>query len=104
MIRLVCINEYCKYSYEVSEAELKEYGKYHEKCLICGSKLEIADKSLKEIVKQDVDTEIKNNVDIWFKQLGIEYTIEMVERHKGTAIYRLYKAEIEKRGFKLKED
>lgn len=38
----------------------------------------------------------------WFRQLGIEYTLELIERHKELAVYRLYKAEIEKRGLKLK--
>jgi hypothetical protein len=102
MIKLVCINENCKYSYQVSENELKEYGQYHKQCLICGSKIEVAKESLDEIVKLDIEERVKNNVSEWFAELGIEGTIELIERNKALAVYRLYKAEIEKRGFKIK--
>ena len=102
MIRLKCLNENCEYSYEVSEAEIKEYGEYHKKCLICGSELRVTKESIKEIVKKDLEIEIKKNVDTYFKNLGIEYTIEMIERNKELAIKRLYVAEIRKRGFKIK--
>ena len=54
MIKLKCINEQCNYSYEVSKTELEEYGQYHTNCLICGSKLEVAKESMKEIVEKDL--------------------------------------------------
>jgi hypothetical protein len=100
MIRLKCINENCGYSYEVSENEIKEYGQYHTKCLICGSKLQVT--NLEEIVEKDLETQVKENLDKWFKELGIEATIEMCERNSNNVCYRLYKTELEKRGFKLK--
>jgi len=102
MIHLKCINNDCGYSYQVSENELKEYGQYHKNCLICGSQLKITQESLDEVVKLDIEQRVKNNVNEWFAELGIEGTIELIERNKGLAVYRLYKAEIEKRGFKLK--
>ena len=101
MIKLKCNNDHCKFSYSVSEKEFVEYGKmYHAFCQICGSKLEVV--NLEELVRKDIDTEVKENVDMWFARLGIEYTLELLERNKDIPIYRLYKAEIEKRGLKLK--
>jgi hypothetical protein len=67
--------------------------------MICGAKLDVV--NLEEIVRTDIDTEIRDNVSMWFRTLGIEYTLEMIERHKDLAVYRLYKAEIERRGLKL---
>jgi hypothetical protein len=101
MIRLKCINDNCAFTYSVSEEEFKEYGKhYHQFCMICGSKLQVD--NLEEIIVKDTEEKVKEYIDLWFRTLGIEYTIEMVERHKELAVYRLYKAEIEKRGFKIK--
>lgn len=101
MIKLKCSNENCAFTYSVSEKELEEYGEhYHTFCMICGSKLQVI--NLEEIVANDVEQKVKEYIDLWFRTLGIEYTIEMIERHKDLAVYRLYKAEIEKRGFKIK--
>lgn len=101
MIRLKCCNNKCAFSYSITETELKEYGEvYHKFCIVCGSKMEVD--NLEEIVKKDLETRVKEYIDLWFRELGVEYTIEMVEKHKGESIYRLYKQEIEKRGFKIK--
>jgi hypothetical protein len=100
MIKLKCSNDKCAFTYSVSEGEFEEYAKtYHSFCMICGAKLDVV--NLEEIVRTDIDTEIRDNVSMWFRTLGIEYTLEMIERHKDLAVYRLYKAEIERRGLKL---
>lgn len=98
MIKLKC--QHCKYEYSITEEELRDNGELHKYCFICGGVVDII--NLEEITRKDIDTEIKENVDLWFRTLGIEYTIEMCERHKDLAVYRLYKEEIEKRGLKLK--
>lgn len=98
MIKLKC--KHCKYQYEISEAELQDNGELYRYCLMCGGEIEIL--NLVEIIAKDLETQIRKNIDKWFKELGIEYTIEMCERNKNNACYKLYKRELEKRGFKLK--
>lgn len=100
MIKLRCVNPDCNYCYQISKKELEEYGQYHKVCIICGSLLQVD--NLKELVKLDLEQRIKNYVDKYFKTLGIEYTLELIARHKDLAVYRLYKTELEKRGFKIK--
>lgn len=101
MIKLKCQNPSCAYCYSVSPKELEEYGKlYHNICMICGKRLDVV--NLEEIIKKDIETKVKEYVDLWFKTLGIEYTLEMIERNKNQACYRFYKTELLRRGFKLK--
>lgn len=100
MIILKCINNICGYSYKVTQKELEEYPNYHSSCFICGSKLKVI--NLEEIIVKDLEKKVKDNIDEWFRTQGIEATIEMVERNRDLAVYRLYKVELEKRGFKLK--
>ena len=102
MIKLVCVNEVCGYSYQVSENELKEYGQYHKQCLICGSKIKVAKESLDEIVKLDIEQRVKENIDKWLVEIGGDETLSLIQRNKNQACYRLYKAEMIKRGFIVK--
>jgi hypothetical protein len=103
MIRLKCINEKCGFSYEISENEIKEYGQYHTKCLICGSKLEIAKESLEKIINTDLETKIKENIDKWVKKFGWDYVIDLVKKYKDYyAVGRLYVEELKRRGFNIK--
>jgi hypothetical protein len=101
MIKLKCSNDKCGYSYELTEIELRENGNYYVFCFVCGAKNKVT--NIEEIVEKDLETQVKENVDLWFKKLGVEYTLEMCERNKNSVCYRLYKTELEKRGFKLKE-
>ena len=94
MIKLKC--QHCKYEYSVSEEELRDNGELHRYCFVCGGLIEVI--NLEEIIRKDIDTEVKDNVDIWFRQLGIEYTIELIFRHKELAVFRLYEQELKKRG------
>jgi len=102
MIKLMCVNEVCKYSYQVSENELKEYGQYHKNCLICGSQLKITQESLDEVVKLDIEQRVKENIDKWLKEIGGDETLSLIQRNKNQACYRLYKEEMIKRGFIVK--
>lgn len=87
--------------FEKTEEELRNE-KVITHCPYCGDKLRIL--NIEDVVKSDIDTQVKNYIDKWFKELGIEGTIEMIERNKNQeASYRLYKTELEKRGLKLKE-
>jgi len=104
MIKLICINPDCKYAYTVSENELKEYGQYHKKCLICGSKLVVAKESLVEIVKHDLLIQVKENVDKYIRELGIEGAWELIERNSDQSCARLYFDEFKRRGINLKKE
>ena len=99
MIKLKCL--VCGYIFEVSEYELRTFPDYYDKCFLCNGQLRV--ENLEEIVKYDIDKQIKEYLDKWFNELGVEGTIELIERHKDQPSYRLYKAELERRGFKLKE-
>lgn len=100
MIKLRCCNSECAFSYSVSEAELKEYGElYHNKCMICGSKLII--NNLGEIMEKDIMQKVKENLDKYIGELGIEGAWELIERNKNQACARLYFEEFKRRGINL---
>jgi predicted ATP-dependent endonuclease of OLD family len=102
MIKLRCSNKLCDYCYQVSEKELQENSTYHSHCLICGSLLEVT--NLEEIIKTGLTERVKEYIDKYFKEIGLEATLEMVERNRNQSCFRLYKEELERRGFKLKEN
>ena len=81
--------------FEKTEEELQNE-KVITHCPFCGEKLHIL--NLEEVVKKDIDTEVKDNLKKWFNELGIEGTIELIERHDNLAVQRLYKQELRKRG------
>jgi hypothetical protein len=99
LIKLRCKNPVCKYNYEITEAELIDNGELHRFCLMCGGENEIL--NLEEIVDTDIERQVRDNINKWFKSEGIERTIEICEKHKSSAIYRLYQAELKKRGFNI---
>jgi hypothetical protein len=103
MIRLICVNDDCKYSYDVSEKELTEYSGYHKKCLICGSQLKVTQESLNEIVGKDLYTQANELLDKWVKEIGWDNTIDLIKRHKEQPCYRIYKDILKKRGFNIKD-
>lgn len=101
MIKLRCCNPDCKFVYSVSEKEYQEYGKvYHSQCMICGAKLEV-DK-LMEMVKFEIYKRAEEYLNKWIAKLGLEGCMELLERHRNQACYRIYKELMEKRGLKLK--
>jgi len=97
IIKFYC-EKHCA-DFQKTEEELRNQ-KVITNCPFCGQKLRI--QNLNEIITLDTEQTVKEYVDLWFLKMGIEYTIELIERHKDLAVYRLYKAEIEKRGFKLR--
>lgn len=103
MIKLICVNDVCKYSYEVSEKELTEYPEYHKKCLICGNQLKVTEESLNEVVKKDLYTQAEDYINKWSAEMGLEGCMELIERHKDQSCYRIYKEILEKRGLKIKD-
>jgi len=103
MIKLKCINENCNFSYSVSEKEFLEYGKiYHNRCMICGSKLE--DDNLKEIVEKDLYQRAEDYINKWVAEIGWDRTLDLIKNNKNQACARLYFDELKRRGFTIKED
>lgn len=94
MIKLKC--QHCKYLYSVSEEELQDNRELHKYCFICGGLIEVI--NLDEIIRKDIDTEVIDNINSWFKIFGIEATIELIFRHKYLAVFRLYEEELKRRG------
>jgi len=102
MIKLKCINEFCDYCFEVSEKEYRDNKHLYQICIICGSKLEVTKESLKEMVKKTLEQEIKERVDKYIAELGIEGTWELLERNKNYPMTKLFFDELRKRGINLK--
>ena len=100
MVKLKCQNPACNYLYEITKKELENNPQYHRTCIVCGSQLKVD--NLAEIVEKDLQTQAELYINKWIKELGAEGCIELVERNKNTACYRIYKDILEKRGFKLK--
>jgi hypothetical protein len=98
MIKLKCTNKNCQYSYSISETEFIENGNYYTHCLVCGAKNEID--NLAEIVDEDIVKEIEKRVSQYFKELGLEYTIQIIDHLAEGKTKELYKKELRKRGLK----
>jgi hypothetical protein len=98
LIKLKCLNENCEYCFEVSEAELRDNPQYYERCLVCGSKLKVEKECLKEIVKKDLYQQAEEYLNKWFGEMGIEGTLEMIEKFKEQPTYRIYQDLLRKRG------
>jgi uncharacterized protein YuzB (UPF0349 family) len=69
-------------------------------CAFCGEKLYIS--NLVEIVKRDLEERTKNNIDKWFSEIGVDNTLDLIQRNKNQSCYRLYKEELERRGFNVR--
>jgi hypothetical protein len=95
MIKLDC--KICHYSFEVSEKEFMEHPELYKSCFLqCGGENQVL--NIEEIINTDIETTVKNNVTKWFNELGIEGTVELIERHSQYAIQRLYQQELRRRG------
>ncbi len=95
LLKLICKNNH---RLDVPEENFRENPEWYNYCGICGAKFTLY--NTEGIVKQDLQQKAKRNIDLWFKTLGIEYTIEIIERNKNQACYRLYREELERRGLK----
>ena len=99
MIKLRC--KLCKFSFEVSEKEFIEYPEAYKDCYIsCGGENEVV--NLDEIVEKDIYTRAEEYINKWFKEIGIEATIEMCERNREQSCFRIYRKILESKGFKIK--
>ena len=67
-----------------------------KKNCICKHSLQI--NNLNKIIKNDVTIQVKQNLHKWFNNLGIEGTIELIERNKDQSITLLYFNELKKKG------
>jgi uncharacterized protein YuzB (UPF0349 family) len=94
MIKFFC-NNHCA-DFEKDELEIITQGQSFTHCAFCGEKLHI--QNLEEITETEIEKQVKNNIDKWFKTEGIERTIEIIEKHKEFAVTRLYEIELRKRG------
>jgi hypothetical protein len=102
MIKLCCLNENCEYCFKVSEKEFTDNPQYYVRCLVCGSKIKVV--NLEEVVKFDIENQIKENIDKWQKQFGWDYVIDLVKKYKDYyAVGRLYLKELKRRGFTIRE-
>jgi hypothetical protein len=95
MIKLDCVK--CHYSFEVSDKEFMEHHSLYIGCFLqCGGENKII--NFEEIISLDIERKVKMNIDKWFNTLGIEGTVELIERNKEYAISRLYEEELRRRG------
>jgi hypothetical protein len=103
MIKLRCLNEICEYCLEVSEKEFTDNPQYYVRCLVCGSQLKVV--NLEEVIKFDIETQIKENIDKWIKLYGYDYVIDLIKKYKDYyAVGRLYLKELKRRGFTIKKE
>jgi len=86
-----------------TDAELREEKQSQRFCNLCGKKLHIEQQSLENVITFDLEEQIKNNIDSSVAKIGWDNTLDIIQRNKNQACYRLYKIELEKRGFKINE-
>jgi hypothetical protein len=101
-IRFKCENPTCDVEFEKTEEEIRLNPEGLRICWKCGHKLSII--NTEEIVETDIDTQVKNNIDKWQKEIGWDNTIDLIKRSGNSAIARLYFEELRKRGFNIKGD
>ena len=92
-VKFFC-NNHCL-DFEKTEVELQKE-KVITHCPFCGEKLRIL--NLEEILTTGIEEEVKRNTDKWLNTLGIEGTIELIERNKEYSVSRLYEQELRRRG------
>jgi len=96
-IKFSC-SKHCQ-DFERTEEQLRaEHPITH--CPFCGEKLKIT--NLEEIILLDCEIKIKEYIDLWVSIIGWDNTLDLILKHKDEAIGRLYIAELNRRGFKIK--
>jgi len=98
IIKFYC-DKHCA-DFKKDELELIYQQQVFKFCPFCGQKLKIA--NLDEIVKDDLEKRTKNNINKWFSEIGVDNTLDLIQRNKNNACARLYFEELKKRGFNLK--
>jgi len=100
-IKFFCDN-HCS-DFEKDELELIESGQHFTHCAFCGQILHIL--NLDEIVMKSLEEQAEENINKWFKEIGGDETLSLIQRNKeimGEKVYQNYKRELEKRGFIIK--
>ena len=97
-IKFFCDN-HCA-DFEKDEIELIYQNQIFKFCSFCGEKLKIL--NLDEVITQDLQEKIKNNINKWFNQIGIDNTLDLIQRNRNASCSRLYIEELQKRGFNIK--
>lgn len=95
MIKLRCGNQECAYCYEVTEKELQDNPQYHVSCPMCGSLLIV---KLEDIVAHDLDQQAEAYLKKWFRELGLEGTVELIERSPRNKVRELYMKKLKEKG------
>jgi hypothetical protein len=98
IIKFSC-NKHCA-DFTKDEMEIIYQGQSFNYCAFCGEKLQI--QNLEEIVTLDIEIRVRNNIDKWFREIGVDNTIDLIKRNKGYACARLYLDELKRRGFTIK--
>lgn len=76
------------------------YKSINNKCPKCGAiLLPMKISSIKDL---DIKERVVNSINKWFGELGIEGTLEMLEKQNSMPYIELFKEEINKKGLKLK--
>jgi len=101
-IRFKCSNPICDVEFEKTEEEMKLNPEGLRFCWKCGKKLSIV--NTEEIVETDIQTQVKNNLDSWIKEMGLEGAWELIERNSYSPMARLYFEEFRKRGIDLHKE
>lgn len=101
IIKLKCPNNICQYCYELTEEELLDNPQYHRTCPICQSKLAVV--NLDEIVEQDLYQQAENYLKQWVQEIGWDNTLDLIQRNRNQACYKIYKEILLKKGFKLND-
>jgi DNA-directed RNA polymerase subunit RPC12/RpoP len=83
----------CGYEYEKKEEDINIDDVI---CKYCSGRMGVI--NLKEIVEKDLFVQAEQYINKWFNTLGIEGTIELIERNKNQACYRIYQDILRKRG------
>jgi len=96
------IKFYCKNhcaDFDKDDIELQYQNQSFRYCAFCGEKLQV--ENIVEIVIYDLRLRIKNNINKWVKEIGMDNVIDLLKRNKNTPSYKFYKEELESRGLKL---
>jgi hypothetical protein len=85
--------------FEKDEQELRETAQSFRYCPYCGLKLKI--KNLEEIIEDDLYKRAEEYLNTWLNTLGIEGTIELINRNKDYSCSKIYIELLQKKGLKL---
>jgi len=95
-IQFYCDN-HCS-DFEKNEKELRNATQSFRYCPYCGLKLKI--RNLNNVVEKDLYIRANEYLNKWLNELGIEGTLELIERNKDCACNRIYEDLLKQKGLK----